>query len=127
MMPRYAALYFVVVFMAPSFVFAEAASSEVIVYGATPAGITAAVAAAREKLSVTLFEPTRWIGGMTAGGLSSSDTGNVETIGGLSQEFFTRCGAHYDGKEKYHCEPHVYQQVFAEMLKEAGVKVVIGQ
>lgn len=106
---------------------AEVHSSDVLVYGASPAGIMAAVAAAREKLSVTILEPTHWIGGMTAGGLSSSDTGNPDTIGGLSQEFFTRCGTHYDGKEKYHCEPHVYQQVFAEMLKEAGIKVVTDQ
>jgi hypothetical protein len=104
----------------------SAESSDVLVYGATPAGITAAVAAAREKLSVTIIEPTHWIGGMTAGGLSSSDTGNPDTIGGLSQEFFTRCGTQYDGTEKYHCEPHVYQRVFGEMLKDAGVKVVTG-
>lgn len=104
-----------------------AETSDVLVYGASPAGITAAIAAAREKLTVTIVEPTHWIGGMTAGGLSSSDVGNPDTIGGLSQEFFTRCGTHYDGKEKYHCEPHIYQQVFAEMLKEAGVKVVTGQ
>jgi len=106
---------------------AEPTSCDVLVYGATPSGIMAAVAAAREKCAVTVIEPTRWIGGMTAGGLSSSDTGNIDTIGGLALEFFNRCGASYDGKEKFHCEPHVYQKVFAEMLKEAGVTVVTGQ
>lgn len=115
------------IFVGHSPLLAETVSSDVLVYGATPAGITAAVAAAREKLSVTIIEPTHWIGGMTAGGLSSSDTGNVETIGGLSLEFFNRCGASYDGKEKFHCEPHVYQKVFAEMLREAGVRVVTDQ
>ncbi len=122
MMPRFIFALFLATSVASSIASAEADSSDVLVYGATPAGIMAAIAAAREKCSVTLLEPTRWIGGMTAGGLSSSDTGNPDTIGGLSLEFFNRCGVSYDGKEKFHCEPHVYQKVFAEMLKEAESK-----
>src|SRR5262249_41616140 len=112
MMLRFVVGCLLVIFAGPSAVFAETASSDLLVYGATPAGIMGAIAAARAKCSVTLIEPTRWIGGMTTGGLSSSDTGNIETIGGLALEFFNRCGASYGGKEKFHCEPHVYQKVF---------------
>ena len=56
-----------------------AVQTDLVVYGGTPAGIIAAVAAAREGASVVLIEPTRWIGGMVAGGLSKSDVGKQET------------------------------------------------
>ena len=50
---------------------AEVAQFDVLVFGATPAGIAAAVAARRTSpsLRVALVEPSRWIGGMMAGGL----------------------------------------------------------
>jgi ribulose 1,5-bisphosphate synthetase/thiazole synthase len=89
---------------------------DVVVYGGSPAGVMAAVAAARAGARTVVIEPTRWIGGMVAGGLSSSDVGNTATIGGLALEFFDRCGQHYPGQEKWYGEPHVYQEVFAEML-----------
>ena len=60
-----------------------------MVYGGTPAGITAAVAAAREKASVVLIEPSRHVGGMITGGLSHTDVGKAEVIGGLALEFFS--------------------------------------
>jgi threonine dehydrogenase-like Zn-dependent dehydrogenase len=49
---------------------------DVVVYGATPGGITAAVAAARQRASVVLIEPSRLIGDMVSGGLSATDYGN---------------------------------------------------
>src|SRR5712671_3047874 len=71
---------------------------DVVVYGGTPGGIVAAVAAAREGASVVVIEPTRWIGGMVTGGLAKSDIGRQETIGGCAREFFTRAAARYEGK-----------------------------
>ncbi|HPA17681.1 MAG TPA: FAD-dependent oxidoreductase [Verrucomicrobiae bacterium] len=106
--------------------FSAAHSADVVIYGATPAGITAAVAARREGASVALVEPSRRIGGMVAGGLSSTDTGNVKTIGGLAMEFFDRCEKRYGAKEKFDCEPKGYMAVFREMLAEAGVEPEIG-
>ena len=49
----------------------EVEQFDIIVFGATPAGIAAAVAARRTSpsLRVALVEPSRWIGGMMAGGL----------------------------------------------------------
>ena len=68
---------------------------DVVVYGATPGGITAAVAAARQRASVVLIEPSRHIGGMVSGGLSATDYGNSAYIGGLALEFFDRAAAKY--------------------------------
>lgn len=100
------------------------ARSDIVVYGGTPAGIIAAVAAAREGASVTVIEPTRWIGGMVAGGLSSTDVGRQETIGGYTREFFTRAAARYGGRFLWYAEPHVNRETFEEMLREAKVALV---
>jgi hypothetical protein len=79
----------------PAMAGAKPAVYDVVVYGATPGGI-AAIAAAREGASAILIEPSGYIGGMTAGGLSTADTGKEETIGGISREFFTRADAKYN-------------------------------
>ena len=42
---------------------------DVCVYGGTASGVMAAVAAAREGCRVVIVEPSRWLGGMTGGGL----------------------------------------------------------
>src|SRR5205814_5078307 len=70
-------------------------SWDVAVYGATPAGITSAIAAAREKLRVALLEPTDRIGGMMSSGLGVSDVGSRAAVGGLALEFFRRMGTAY--------------------------------
>jgi hypothetical protein len=107
---------------------------DVVVYGGTPAGITTAIAAAREGASVIVIEPSAHLGGMVTGGLSSTDTGNPGTIGGLAREFFTRADAKYNDPKKtatafefWKSEPHVAEQTFHEMIKEAGFKVVMQQ
>jgi hypothetical protein len=105
----------------------QAKEPEVVIYGASPAGIMAAVAASREGAAVVLIEPSRWVGGLVAGGLSKTDVGNAATIGGLAREFFERCGKEYPGQPIWYAEPHVYQRVFAEMLKESGAQIIIGQ
>lgn len=105
--------------------------ADVVVYGGTPAGIIAAVAASRQRRTVTLIEPSRHVGGMTSGGLSSTDVGKRQVIGGLALEFFQRAAAAY-GKElsvadNFDSEPHVAEATFTEMLREAGVAVVLGE
>lgn len=50
---------------------------DVVIYGATPSGIAAALTAARASpsLSIALIEPTAYIGGMvSAGGIGLRDT-----------------------------------------------------
>lgn len=114
--------------------------SDVCVYGGTSGGVTAAVQAARMGKRVVLVEPGRHVGGMTSGGLSAVDIGDPRSVGGLAREYFTRLVARY-GKElrwdqpfrgkggpatggAYSIEPRVAENVFEEMLNEAGVVVL---
>ena len=106
---------------------------DVVVYGATPAGITTAIATVREGGTAVIIEPTRWIGGMVTGGLSHTDFGSApQVIGGLSREFFERADASYKDAQKtadkafWYSEPHVAMETFKTMLAEAKVEVITG-
>ena len=104
---------------------------DVAVFGATPAGVTAAVSAARAGLRVRLVEPGTRVGGMVSGGLSNTDTGprGPEVISGLTGEFFARVRKIEQARgvciksceSSYFFEPHVAEQVFEGMIREAGV------
>lgn len=98
--------------------------ADVVVYGGTPGGLIAALAAAREGASVVVVEPSRWIGGMVTGGLARSDVGKQETIGGYTREFFTRAAARYPSEFLFRAEPHANMETFQAMLAEAKVRVV---
>jgi len=102
---------------------AAPASFDFVVYGGTAGGVIAAVAAAREGLRVALLEPGTHLGGMVAGGLGYTDHANTEVIGGYSLEFFQRVGSHYHEPKTWYFEPHVAEQVFGELIREAGVHV----
>ena len=74
-----------------------------LVYGATPGGIAAAIAAQRELQSdpggahvVELVEPLHRIGGMIAAGMvDDSNAGNTRAYDGVAAEFFRRVAANY--------------------------------
>src|SRR5690625_1771666 len=71
---------------------------DIVIYGASSAGIIAAVAAARRGRSVIIIEPSNHLGGLTTGGLGQTDIG-VEgeggAIGGLSFDFYRKIRQHY--------------------------------
>ncbi len=108
----------------------ESTHADVVVYGATPAGIMAAVAAAKHGHSVALVDLNAHIGGVVSGGLVATDTGDRKTVGGLSDEFFKRIVKYYttqygaDSKEFKACrngatfEPHVAELIFEQMVAE---------
>jgi|TARA_B100001964_G_scaffold179472_1_gene198146 arylsulfatase A-like enzyme len=56
--------------------------ADVCVYGGTASGVMAALAAGKEGSKVILIEPTRWLGGMTGGGINHLDWGKGNTVGG---------------------------------------------
>lgn len=91
--------------------------ADVVVYGGTPAGVSAAVAASRSGKSAVLAVFRRHVGGMTSGGLTTVDLGNPKTIGGLTAEFFNRMGKWSRFK------PSAAESLFRLMLAEAGVPV----
>ena len=121
---------------------------DVVVYGGTSGGVVAAVQAGRMKATVLLIEPGRHLGGMTSGGLGATDFGHPDSVGGISREFYGRVKKYYDNpaawtyekREAYrshrhdpesdvmfHFEPHVAEQIYREMVREAGVTVVFGE
>lgn len=69
--------------------------ADVVVYGGTSAGVTAAVQAARMGESVILVGPDTHLGGLSSGGLGWTDTGDKEVIGGLARGFYHRVYLHY--------------------------------
>lgn len=105
----------------------RAAEADLVIYGGTPAGLGAAIIAAREGVSVVVIEPTGWIGGLVTGGLSKTDVGKAETVGGFAREYFTRAADMKPDTPMWYAEPQVNMATFEMMLKEAGVKVVTGQ
>jgi hypothetical protein len=103
-------------------------SYDVVVYGATASGAMAALAAAREGMHVVLLEPGNHVGGMLTGGLSATDVGNPDVIGGEALEFFERVGRYYDmqqydQKVSWRFEPHVGEEILRAMLTDAKVDV----
>ena len=112
-------------------------AADVVVYGGTPAGVMAAVAAARQGRTVTLVEPSGHVGGVVSGGLVATDIGKRETVGGLADEFLKRVVKHYlqtygpDSRSFAQCkqgvkfEPHVAEAIFEQMLAEAKTVVVV--
>src|SRR5437870_4316980 len=130
----------------PAAVRGEFIESDVCVFGATPAGIAAAVQASRLGKSVVIAEPGRFLGGMTAAGLGATDIGNKAAVGGIAREFYHRVARYYardsawkfETREEYFrhrgsgqsqasslgsmdaamwtFEPHVAEEIFNEFL-----------
>ena len=101
---------------------------DVVIYGGTAGGVMTAVAGAREGLQVAIVEPSRHLGGMVTGGLSRTDFGKKEVLGGIAVEFYQRAGKKYGREIEWMPEPRIAEQVLNEMIQEAGrVKVFLGE
>ena len=113
--------------------------ADVIVYGSTPGGFCAALAAARAGATVILLEPTDHVGAMNTGGLSHCDSNQMvrTTLMGLFDEWHTRIVKDYtdrglpppyDPAKKdqgpWTFEPHVAMRVTMQMLADADVTVL---
>ncbi len=108
----------------------RAAEPDVLVYGATPGGIAAALSAARAGQSVLLIEPTQRIGGLATSGLSHSDFHSFESLTGAFLDFARRVETHYaktygadspqvrDSFRGTFGEPKVNLAIFEAMLAE---------
>ncbi len=117
-------------------------TADVVIYGCTPAGITAAMELRRHKKSVTLLCPEKHIGGMSANGLGYADTGNHAAVGGMARRFYVAVRNHYksigysgrmnsqsataatDASAMYVFEPHVAEKIYDSWLRQYGVKPV---
>ena len=84
---------------------------DVVIYGGTSAGISAAIQTSRMGKSVILIEPTQRIGGLTTGGLGATDIGNKSAIGGISREFYQNIKAYYDDPKNWKWQkPEEYKE-----------------
>lgn len=119
---------------------------DLVIYGNNSAGVIAGIQARRDGLDVIVTGPDKHLGGLTAGGLGWTDSGNKDAIGGLSREFYRRVKAHYDKPETWKhqrpenysrydpksdamwvFEPHIAETVFEEMAAEAGLEIHRGK
>ena len=78
--------------------------SDVCIFGATSAGIAAALQSVRMGKSVSLIEPSNHVGGLTTGGLGATDIGNKAAIGGIAREFYERVFKFYESPDAWHLE-----------------------
>jgi hypothetical protein len=92
---------------------AETVFFDVCVYGGNASGVMAACAAAKEGSKVIVVEPSRWLGGMTGGGLMHIDWGREEAVSGSTRPLLKK-----DYKDAQ------YRGVFAELIRSAGVTVL---
>ncbi len=106
---------------------AEIVETDVCIYGGTSGGVVAGVQAARLGKSAVVVEVGRHVGGMSAGGLGRTDTGNINSIGGISREFYRRVGKAYGQGEAFNFEPHVAEETFLALLREVNVPVYFTQ
>ncbi len=103
-----------------------AGSSDVVVCGGGPAGIAAALAAARSGANVRLLEVNGCIGGVwTAGGLSLViDLGNKQGImRELRLELEKRSSGHFSPNGSFVYDAEMMKVLLEEMLVDAGVAI----
>lgn len=123
--------------------------ADIVIYGGTSAAITAAVQSAKLGKKVLVVSPDIHLGGLSAGGLGFTDTGNKEVIGGLAREFYHRVYLHYqtgpawkwqkqteygnkgqgtpaiDGNDRtmWIFEPHVAERIMEDFVREYKIPV----
>ncbi|GGB83338.1 FAD-dependent oxidoreductase [Dyadobacter sediminis] len=129
--------------------FSQSFEADVIIYGGTSAAVTAAMQVVQSGKTVLVVSPDKHLGGLSAGGLGFTDTGDKSVIGGLAREFYHRIYMRYDKpetwkwqkKEEYGnkgqgtpamdgaertmwiFEPHVAEQIFEDFVKENNIKI----
>lgn len=74
---------------------------DLVVYGSSPAAISAAVQAKRMGLRAVIVSPEKRIGGLTTGGLGQTDAGVTWAFGGIAREFYRDVARHYARPESW--------------------------
>lgn len=68
---------------------------DVVIYGSTPAALTAAIEAKDLGKSAVIISPESRIGGLTTGGLGQTDIGNKSAFGALALQFYRDIASYY--------------------------------
>jgi len=127
----------------------ETYSADIIVYGGTAAAVIAAVQAVHMGRSVLVVSPDTHLGGLSAGGLGWTDSGDKAVVGGLARKFYQRVYQHYVKEEAWKWqsrseygnrgqsgesmddadasmwifEPHVAEMIFEDFISELDIQV----
>jgi hypothetical protein len=91
--------------------------ADICVYGGTPGGVAAAVQSARMGKKAVLVVMRRHVGGMTSGGLTATDIGKREAIGGFANEVYAKIGRTSGFR------PSQAEAAFLDLLQEAKVPI----
>ncbi len=131
----------------------SAESHDLVIYGASSAGIAAAVQMKKMGGSVIIIEPTKRIGGLTTGGLGQTDIGNKQVIGGIARNFYQDVKEYYrdpkvwtampqpegnfkgDGQTiteaheetQWSFEPSAALKIYERWVKENDIEIVFGE
>ncbi len=126
----------------------EPATADVVIYGGTPAGLSAAATVTRQGATAIVIEPTSHIGGMITGGIAITDTGTPQFIGGIAAEFFDETASEnrklypnpphpillfrgtqlpWNVPKAWDLEPKVARLVFERWAHRAGYRLILNQ
>lgn len=101
------------------------AAFELVVFGGTPAGVSAAISAADKGVSAVLISQTETVGGAISNGLGAQDIGSsTYAKTGFQKKFFDAVAAHYGVKGQRNVGPAAAEAIFTDMLDAAGVTIV---
>jgi hypothetical protein len=92
---------------------ADVDQPDICIYGGTASGVMAAVTAVKQGRTAVIVEPSRWLGGMTGGGLSHVDWGREKAVGGTALSILSK---NYDDAQ--------YRQVFRDLVKKYRIRVI---
>ena len=103
--------------------------ADICVYGGTASGVMAALAAEREGAKVILIEPSRWLGGMTGGGINHLDWGKGSTVGGstfkiLMEGVEVKEQKHHGGNAIKGIGNKEYRERFKKLVEDQSITVI---
>ncbi|MBC7366580.1 MAG: FAD-dependent oxidoreductase [Undibacterium sp.] len=128
---------------------AAADSYDLVIYGGTAGAVAAAVQAKKMGKTAVIVSPDKHLGGLSAGGLGFTDTGDKSVIGGVARDFYHRIWQHYDvdaawrqqkkseygnkgqgtpaidgvNRTMWIFEPHAAEKVFEDYVREFKIPV----
>ncbi len=127
-----------------------AESYDLVIYGGTSGAVAAAVQAKKMGKTAVIVSPDKHLGGLSAGGLGWTDTGDKSVIGGVARDFYHRIWQHYDRPDSWRqqqksdygnrgqgtpamdgenrtmwiFEPHAAEKVFEDLVREHQIPVL---
>lgn len=96
---------------------------DLVIYGGTPSGITAAIAANSSLKRILLISERPTVGGAISNGLGAVDVRARFAVTGIARSFFEAVEHHYGDHTMWRTEPHVAESVFRGMLAKTHVQL----